>query len=240
LRASCTWSSGATDCDGELGVRHHDRLDPGADRALHEREDLVARQVPRAEDHLMPGDDFEDRVGLGEQRPLLVDDGHRLAGEAGLAQGELEAHPDRHLALRVGGEDLVLLVDRRHRREPHDPRPFARRDLDRQRVEAADAAVERDGTEHRDPRDGLGHHLGALGGRGVVRLQPEAGLPCLQAAPRELDVGDPPRDEVRCDVHVVVDAAADELSRALAGDRMLGLGGHRPSVVHSADCRQSH
>ena len=179
-------------------------------------------------------------MGLGEQRALLVDDGHRLAREAGLAQGELEANPDRHLALRVGSEDLVLLVDRRHRREPHDPRPFARRDLDRQRVEPADAAVERDGAEHGDPRDGLGHHLGALGGRGVVRLQPEAGLAGLQAPPRELDVGDPPRDEVRRDVHVVVDAAADELPRALGGDRMLGVGGHRPSLVHRSDCRQSH
>ena len=180
-------------------------------------------------------------MGLGEQRALLVDDGDRLAREARPRAGRARSGP-RPAPCPSGSAartSCCSLTDD-DRREPHDPRPFARRDLDRQRVEPADAAVERDGAEHGDPRDGLGHHLGALGGGGVVRLQPEAGLAGLQAAPRELDVCDPPRDEVRRDVDVVVDAAADELARALAGDRMLGVGGHRPSVVHGSDWRQSH
>src|SRR4029077_18289188 len=107
----------------------------------------------------------------------------RLGDDAGLAQLELEAHPDRDLAVRVGGEHLVLLVLRADGREPDDPRALARRDLHGDRVEPADGAVERDRPDRVDLRDRLAHDAGALGGRGVVRLQAEAGEAELGAGP---------------------------------------------------------
>ena len=73
----------------------------------------------------------------------------------------------------------------------------------------------------RDAGDGGGDDRRALRGRGVVRLQAEPGQPELEAALGELEVGDPPRREVRRDVHVRVERAAHELARALRGDRMV-------------------
>ena len=108
--------------------------------------------------------------------------------------------------------------------------PCAGRDLDGGGVEAADRVVERDRPQRphaRAPRRSTTAR--ALGGRGVVRLQPEAGQAELEAALRELEVGDAARREVGRDVHVRVEPAADELARAVGGDG----GGHRTSIINA-------
>ena len=81
-------------------MRHDDLADPPSRGGLDEPEDLVAAQMARAEDEPVAGDDVEHLVGLGEQRASIVDHRHRLAREAGLAKGQLERGPDRHLLVR--------------------------------------------------------------------------------------------------------------------------------------------
>ena len=76
-----------------------------------------------------------------------------------------------------------------------------------------------------DARDRGGDHLRPLRCRGVVGLEAEPGLSRLEAAPGELDVGDATGDEVRRDVDVVVDGAANERARVLAGCRMAHCAG---------------
>ena len=65
------------------------------------------------------------------------------------------------------------------------------------------------------PGHGGADHRRALGGRGVVRLQHEAGQPELLAPPGQLRSVIRRGDEVRRDVDVQVEAAADQLARAL-------------------------
>ena len=203
----------------------------GLDRAVDDGEDLVAREVAGGEDEVVAGDRAQHLARLGQQVAVLVDDGHRLGDDAGLAQLELEAHPHRDLAAGIGGEHLVLLVDRADGREPHDPRALARGDLERDRVQAADGAVEHEGAEHVDLGDRLADHAGALGRRGVVRLEAEAGEPELGEAVGEREVADAPLDDVRGDVDVDVVAAADDLAGALGGDGM--------AVAHAPHARRA-
>ena len=142
----------------------------------------------------------------------------------GVAEGELERDPDGHLLVDAGLQHLVLLVDGGDGREPHDAGALPGGDLDRERVEPADRAVERDRPQHDDAGNGGGDDLRALGRRRVVGLEPEPRLARLEAAAGELDVGDPPGDEVRRDVDVVVDRAADQRAGVLARRRMAVAG----------------
>ena len=222
-------------------MRHDDVADAPLRRRLDEREDLVAAEVPRAEDEVVARDDVEHLERLGQQRPPVVDDRHGLAGEAGLAEGELERDPDGHLRVRAGLQHLVLLVHRRDGREPDDAGALPRRDLDRERVEPADGAIERDRPEHDDTGDSGRDDLRPLGRRAVVGLEPEPGLARLQAAAGELDVGDAPGDEVRRDVDVVVDRAANECAGvARWGPVAVVLRAHDVSPrPRSAACRRA-
>ena len=72
---------------------------------------------------------------------------------------------------------------------------------------------------------------GALRGGGVVRLEPEAGEAEVEAALRQLEVGDAARREVGRDVDVGVEAAADQLPRALGGDGVLRHRRHANRIV---------
>ena len=121
---------------------------------------------------------------LRQRLAVGVDDRHRPRLHARRAQLELEAHPHRHVAVGVGVLDLADLVLGADGGEPDDARALAGGDLDRGGVEAADGVVERDRAERRDAGHGGGDDRGALGGGGVVRLQPEAGEPELEAALR--------------------------------------------------------
>jgi hypothetical protein len=197
------------------------RLGGGVD----DREDLVARQVAGGEHEVVAGDGRDHLVRLGYEGAAAVDDRHRRGHDPGLAQLELEAHPDRHLAVRVGREHLVLLVLGADGREPHDPRALARGDLDRHRVQPADGAVQRERADGVDLGHRLAYHARALGGRGVVRLEAEAGQAELGEAPRERDVADAPLHDVGRDVDVNVVRAAHDLARVVARGRVLA-GGH--------------
>ena len=92
--------------------------------------------------------------------------------------------------------------------------------LDRERVEPAHGAVEGDRPEHDDAGHGGSDDLRPLGRRRVMGLESEPDLPRLEAAAGEIDVRDPPADEVRRDVDVVVDRAADERASPFARCRM--------------------
>ena len=180
--------------------------------------------------------DVEHLVRLGQQRPSVVDDRHGLAREAGLAEGELERDPDGHLLVRACLQHLVLLVDGRDGREPHDAGALPRRDLDRERVEPADGAIERDRSQHDDAGNRGCHDLRPLGRRAVVGLETEPRLAGLQAAPGELDVGDAPGDEVRRDVDVVVDRAANQRAGVLAGRRVARVASGSSLAGSSEEC----
>ena len=123
-------------------MRHDDPPHPGVDGRVDQDEDLVAREMAGREHQVVTGDDLEHRLGLGDDG-AAGDDRHRLGDDAGLAQLELEAHPDRDLAVRVGGEHLVLLVLRAHGREPDDPRALARDEIFVLVDAAVDAGVRR-------------------------------------------------------------------------------------------------
>ena len=221
---------GADALGRELGVGDDDRLHARGHGRVDDGEDLVAREVPGGEHEVVARDHVDDLQQLGERVAVRVDDGDGAGVDARRAQVELEAHPYRHVAVGVGVLDLADLVLGADGGEPHDARALAGGDLDRGGVEAADRVVERDRAERRDARHGGGDDRGALGGGGVVRLQPEAGEAELEAALGQLEVGDPARGEVGRDVDVRVEPAADELPRALGGDRVIR---HRTSIINT-------
>ena len=70
------------------------------------------------------------------------------------------------------GDAVLEVLAAAQRRQPHDARAEAERDLDRGRVHAADLAVAADAAEHRDRvADVALHGPGERCGGGVVRLQ---------------------------------------------------------------------
>jgi len=139
---------------------------------------------------------------------------HGLDLDPLFAQVELQPHP--HRDFRAGRRlALVRLVDGVDGRHPHGACTFARGDLDGKWVHPPDRAVERDRAKRLDPRHGLAHDGGALGGRRVVRLEDEPGHPELLEAPRERHVVDLALHDVGADVDVGVVGTLQELARAL-------------------------
>ena len=138
--------------------------------------------------------------------------------DAGGRELVLDLPPDGLLG-RLGAilAGLVLGVDRR---QPDDARASSRRDLDRLRVEPADAGIQHDRAERIHAGHGRPHDGRALGGRHVVRLEHEARQPELAEAARQREVVDAPLRQVRLDVHVQVVGPAHELARA--GRRLSG------------------
>ncbi len=194
-------------CDHDLG-------DALLERGVDDLEDLIAAEVTGRQHHPVPGDHRQHLARLGQDRPRLVDDGYGLDLDPLCAQLELEAHPHRHL--RAGGSvALVGLVDRVHRRHPHDPGAFTGSDLDRQRVHAPHRAVQRDRPEHLDPGHRRPDHARSLRGRGVVRLEHEPGHPELLEAPGERDIVDLALDHVGTDVDVGVERPVEEPAGSL-------------------------
>src|SRR5690606_15103343 len=112
------------------------------------------------------------------------------------------------------------LVHRVHRREPHDPRALARRQLDGERVHAADRRVQRDGAHDVHAGDRLAGQRGAAGGVGVVRLDDVPRQAVLPEVPGDLQVGRDARHRVGPAVHVDVVGAADQVAGALRRDRV--------------------
>ncbi len=172
-----------------------------SDRAVN----LGAAEVARREHEPVPGHDLEHRC-----QPVV--EPHRIGPDSGGLELILDRPPDRLLGgLRPVFARLVLGVDGR---EPDDPRAAPSRDLDRLRIETADARVERDRAEGPDPGHRRAHDGGSLGRRRVVRLEDEARQAELGEPPGEPEIVDPARRQVRLDVNVEVVAATNELAGA--------------------------
>ena len=217
----------------EVGMRDHDLAHALLERRVDDGEDLVAREVAGREHEAVPRDRAEHGPRLGQHGAVGVDDRHRLELEARRAQLALQLHPDRDPRPRRELRLLAALVDGVDRREPDGARALARGDLDRDGVHPADGAVERDRPEHLDAGNGRAHDRRALRGRGVVRLQLEPAEPELGEAACERHVVDPPGDDVRRDVHVRVERAAQQRARTL-GDGGQSLDAHPASSASTA------
>ena len=190
-------------------MRHDDVGDSRGERRVDRGVDLGSAQMPRREHDVVAGDDLEH-----SSEPLLGQL-HRRARDPGRRELVLDLAPDRLLGgLGPIFTRLVLGVDGR---QPDDPRAFARRDLDRQRVQPADAGVQRDRAERIDARHRRAHDGRSLGRGHVVRLEHEARQAELGEAPREPEVVDPPLRQIRLDVDVQVVGPAHELSCAGGG-----------------------
>ena len=134
----------------ELRVRDDDVADAARERRVDDREDLVAAEVAGREHELMARDDADHVEQRRQRRAGVVEHRHRRRLEPDLAQLALDPHPHRRVGvLAVARAGFVDGVDRR---QPHDPRALARRDLHRERVEAADGGVQRDRADRRGRR----------------------------------------------------------------------------------------
>ena len=196
-----------------VGVRDHDLPDSGRQRRVDRHVDLGAPEVPGREHEVVARDHCEHA-----REPLRRHAARARSPTPGGRELVLDLPPDRLLGgLRAVLARLVLGVDRR---QPDDARPSSRRDLDRLRVEPADAGIEHDRPERIHAGHGPAHDGRALGGRHVVRLEHEARQPELAEAARQREVVDAPLRQVRLDVDVQVVGPAHELARA--GRRLSG------------------
>ena len=161
---------------GELGMRDDDVTDAHLARRVDDREDLVAGEMSGRQDETVAGDHSEHGEELRQQVSCGVEHGDRRRLETLVAKLGLDAHPQRRR--RAFGVDAVAcarLADGVHGRQPDDPRPLPRGDLDRERVEAADRRVQRQRPDDVHARHRPRDDLRALRGRRVVRLEPESG-----------------------------------------------------------------
>ena len=221
-------------------MRDDDPGDALLARSVDDRERVVAGEVPRREDQVVARDRAQHLARLGQHLAAVARHHDRLDAQPEPAQLVLEARPQRHLLPRLrlappGG--LRGRVDGRH---PDDARALARRDLDRERVQAADGSVQRQRPDDFDPRDDGRDDPGPLRRRRVVRLEREAGQPDFGEAAREREVVDPPRDDVGVDVRVQIVGACDESPRPPGRlGRTVGMGRRRPvrHVAHSTAAR---
>ena len=101
---------GADALGGELGVGDDDRLHARRDGRVDDGEDLVAREVAGGEHEVVARDDVDDLEQLRQRLAVCVDHRDGAGLDARRAQLELEAHPHRHVAVRVGVLDLADLV----------------------------------------------------------------------------------------------------------------------------------
>ena len=111
----------------ELGVGDDDRLDARVDGRVDDGEDLVARRWPVASTRSWRATTSSTSSSSGSGAPSASTTGTGRGAHARLAQLELEAHPDRHLAVRVGVLDLAELVLGADGGEPDDPRALRAR-----------------------------------------------------------------------------------------------------------------
>ena len=192
-----------------------DARDAGRERGVDDGVDLGPAEVPRREHEIVARDDVEH----------LREPVRRVSTTGPLATPT--AANSSWIARQTGcfaglGPVLARLVLGVDRRQPDDPRASPGRDLDRLRVQSADAGVERDRAQSVHARHGAAHDGRPLRRRRVVRLEHEAREPELGEAAREPEIVDAPLREVRLDVDVEVVGAADELAcarRRLSGRR---------------------
>ena len=216
----------------ELGVGDDDRLDARGDRRVDDGEDLVARRDARWRARARGA---RRRRAPSAARAAARRRRRRTGTGAGVdarrAQLELEAHPHRHVAVGVG-----VARPRRTR--------SSELTVGSQTIRAPWRAATSTAVALSPPTAWLSMIVPSASTpgtaalttaarsavAGVVRLQPEAGQPELEAALGQLEVGDPARGEVRRDVDVGVEPAAHELPRAFGGDRVIR---HWTSIINT-------
>ena len=212
----------------ELGMRDDDVLHALRERRLDHCERVLPAEVTGGEDQVVACDRPQHVACLREELPGRIGDLHRLDAEPELVELVLEPRPLGHVVagLRLRApRGFGRRVDRRH---PDDPRALACGDLDGERIHPSDGAVERQRPDRTHARHGRGDDLRALGGRGVVRLEPEARQPHFGETMRERDVVDPALRHVGSDMDVEVVGSFDELTRPLArSDFLRGARRHR-------------
>ena len=102
--------------------------------------DLGGQDVPRREDHVGLGDEIEDLLRRWDEPAIADHRDRRLAAQADARRRKAVVSALLPLEMTLSGD----------RREPDDPAAHRERELDRSRIEAADAAVEGDASERRD------------------------------------------------------------------------------------------
>ena len=202
-------------------MRDDDLVDARLERGVDDGERLVAAEVAGREDEPVPRDARSTCARLGKELAVVPGHLHRLDPEPELAQLLLEARPLRNLVagLRLGAAGRLAdesTVGSQTMRAPS-----------RAAISTASGFIPptawfSDSVPITSTPGRARDDLGALGRRGVVRLEREAREAELGEAPREGDVVDPPRRHVRPDVHVEVVRAADERAGALARRGLLG------------------
>ena len=102
------------------------------------------------------------------------DDLLRLGQEAVVGVGHDDPRPGD---AELRGDTVLEILSTAQRRQPHDARPEAERDLDGRRIHAAHLSVAADSTEHRYRGAGVAlHRPGEGGGRCVMRLQDDGAM----------------------------------------------------------------
>ena len=129
-------------------MRHDDVADAGLDRGVHEREHLMPAHVPGGHHDVVRGDHREHGTDLGEHGAVVVEHRDGLDRDALAAQLGLELGPDGQVRAGAGRRQVLALVRRVHGRHPHRPGALAGGQLDRERVDPADGAIQHDRAEH--------------------------------------------------------------------------------------------
>ena len=200
----------------ELRVRDDDVRDALLERAVDDRERVVASEVARGEDQVVACDRPQHVSRLGQEPSVGIGDVHGVDAQSEAPKLVLEPRPLGNLVpvLRLGPPGRLRgRVDRRH---PDDPGALARGDLDGEGVHAAHGPVEGQSADDLHLRDESRDDLRALGRGRVVRLEREPREPELGETLRERAVVDPPLRHVRSDVDVQVVRALHEHARSLA------------------------
>ena len=219
---------------GKLGVRDDNLLDAHALGGANESEDLLASEMTRRENHVVPGEAFQTASRGFDEVACVIEDRQRRRRDAFGSQFALDLGPERQLgipAIQPPG-CFVLSVDGRH---PDDLASRATRELHRHGIQAADAVIQRDGPEDPDARNGFGHDLRPFASLNVVRFQHEAAHAPSQKFLRAVDVVDAACDDIGADVNLKVVGAFKASPGGIGncGGRLCGcLSGHEPIKVH--------
>ena len=151
----------------KLRVRHHDFLNPHFARLGNDLEDLVAPEMARGQDHVVPGNALQAEfrrfrdVAIGFNRR----DWRRRNAFGG--QFPLNLCPKRKFGVRSieAAGSFVGRVDRRH---PDDLRAGASGNFERNGIQTTDTVIQCNGAVGLDSRNGAPYNLGSFSRRNVV------------------------------------------------------------------------
>ena len=195
-------------------MRDDDFLQAHGLGGAHEREDLAASEMAGRENHVVLRDPLEAAARGFDEVARRIDDGKRRRGDAFGCELALNLRPKRKLraATVQSSGGLVFGVDGRH---PHDLATRSAGELDGNRVQPADAVIQRQRAKGFDAWDRLRHDLRAFAGLDVMRLQDEAAHPARKELPSAIDVVDAAGDDVGADMDLKVVRPFERIPRAI-------------------------